>query len=147
MMVKVKWSDSLCVKLPEIDEQKKQIVEKINEIVGAVNSSQDQKDIYEMISDLTDFVRHRFSMEEKGMIDCHYPDMQQHRKDHRDFIRKIISFRKMFADDATDIKDDLIRLMEDWLHQHSENWDAKYAPFVRLCRHVEESNQGKRRSR
>lgn len=147
MMVKIKWSDRFCVKLTEIDDQKKQIVERINGIVDAVNSSQDQKEIYDMISDLTDFVRHRFSLEERGMTDCHYPDLLQHRKDHRDFIRKIIAFRKMFADETRDVKDDFIRLMEDWLSQHSESWDTRYAPYVRLYKYVEENNQGKRRSR
>jgi len=147
MMVKIKWSDRFCVKLPEIDEQQKQIIERINGIVDAVNSSGDQKEIYDMISDLTDFVRHRFSQEEKGMVGCNFPDHQHHRKDHREFIRKIIMFRKMFADESVVIKDDYIRLMEDWLVHHSDHWDGKYAPYVRLHRYVVECNQGKKRSR
>ena len=147
MMVKIKWSDRFCVKLPEIDDQQKQIIERINGIVDAVNSSNDQKEIYDMISDLTDFVRHRFNQEEKGMVACHFPDHQQHRKDHREFIRKIIMFRKMFADDCATVKDDYIRLIEEWLVHHSDYWDGRYAPYVRLHRYVDECNQGKKRNR
>jgi hemerythrin len=147
MVVKIKWSDTYCVRLPEIDEQQKQIVERINRVVDAINASNDQKDIYEMISDLTDFVRHRFSIEEKGMIDCHYPDLLLHRKDHREFIRKIIAFRKMFADETQNIKDDFIRNMEEWISSHSENWDGKYAPFSRLSRYIFECNAAKKKDR
>ncbi len=147
MMVKIKWSDNLCVRLPEIDEQQKQIVARINNVVEAVNESMDQKEIYDMISDLTDFVRHRFSLEEKGMIECHYPDLLHHRKDHRELIRKIIAFRKMFADETQNVKDDFIRHMEDWICNHSEQWDGKYAPFVRLHRYVLECSPGKKKTR
>lgn len=146
MMLKIKWSDRFCVNLPEIDEQQKQIIEKINDIVDAVNSSTDQKEIYDMISELTDFVRHRFSQEEKSMVECNFPDHLHHRKDHREFIRKIIMFRKMFADESATVKDDFIKLIEEWLVHHCEAWDGNYAPYVRLHRYVEECNVGKKRS-
>ncbi len=147
MMVKIKWSERFCVNMKEIDEPQKQIVERINIIVDAINSSVDQRETYEMISDLTDFVRHRFSLEEKCMVENHYPDYLSHRKDHREFIRRIIAFRKTFTEECHDSNDDFIKMMEEWLNHHTEEWNSRYVPFLRLQRYVTECNQNRKKFR
>ena len=132
-MEKIKWGDHYCVKLLDVDENLKKIVDLINKLVDLKSTRQpDDEELFETFADLTEFVRVYFPHEETYLIKYKFPDLKQHKKEHKKFVKKINAFRRWFAEDPNNLSEDIVEFLAEWTKFHIIEYDMKFGPFIRV---------------
>ncbi|MCL2830764.1 MAG: bacteriohemerythrin [Betaproteobacteria bacterium] len=127
-MAHIVWTDKLSVGVDVIDKQHMRIVDYINQLHDAINSSSaDQKErIVEIVNDTIDYTESHFGFEETLMEEADYPYLKAHKKVHELFVRKVLDYKKRM-DAGDDIATELRETLGRWLINHIKNEDADYA--------------------
>ena len=68
------------------------------------------------------------------MSACAYPDLEEHRGEHRDFVQRIQELTRQFDADpestADIVNQDLLAYLRDWLNHHIMIEDKAYCPHI-----------------
>ena len=123
-MVFMKWNDSLSVKVKEIDEQHKNLVE----IVNKIYECKDSKKISNLLNELVEFTRVHFSTEENYFEKYNYPDKEHHMDEHANLIEKVLHFKDKL-DAGQDIIEEFLTFLKEWLEIHLKTTDHDYVAF------------------
>lgn len=90
----MEWTTDLTVGVGMIDEQHKELINRMNAFFDSMKNGDKQQRVLEMISFLEDYVISHFSDEEKLQLSSGYPLYKEHKKLHTDFINDIKQMRK-----------------------------------------------------
>jgi len=118
-----------------IDEQHKELFDRINALHDAVEGEKDVSQIETVFDFLENYVIAHFSMEEKLMIKESYPDYEKHKDKHVYFIKEFMEIRDSFTRNKkdNDYWED-VKLMEsllkDWLLNHIKTVDKELGIFL-----------------
>lgn len=124
-MAFIKWKAEYSVKVKEIDEQHKEVVETINKAHEAVNDSADLEEIKQVLNDLVGLVRTHFSTEEKYFEEFNYEETDEHVEEHIKLTEKVLEFYNRF-EAGEDIIKELLDFLKEWLEDHLITMDQKY---------------------
>ena len=138
---KIEWESKYSVSIDEIDNHQKTILEMFNALIDMKKSKTDGKDCSNMISDLNEYAKMYFAAEEKYLRKIGYPDLQNHSKAHRRFIRHAINLRREIADDTANLTDEAISVLREWIVEHILTIDRLFVPFVRINQLIDESKR------
>lgn len=83
-----------------------------------------------IITNLINYTNSHFTLEEKHMSEQKFPGYLEHRKEHQEFVKKVLEFQKNFNSGSTSISIDILNFLRDWLLNHIAISDKKYAPFL-----------------
>lgn len=128
----MKWSNDLATNIKLIDEQHKEIIRRMNDVVEAGRIG-DHSSMRFTLFMLQDFCVTHFSCEENLQIRSCFPDFESHRNFHKAFLRKIAELMdemktkgpsKNFAEEISD-------LVGNWLVLHIKNVDGILGDFIR----------------
>jgi len=133
---KIEWDQKYSVDIEEVDRCQKKMFELFNELIDLKSENRDAKEYINKISEINDFAKLFFSIEEKVLRQKKYPDYQNHAKAHRQFIKSSISLRREIADDIGNLTDEVIMEVRDWLINHILTKDVLYVPFVRITNYI-----------
>lgn len=64
------------------------------------------------------------------MEEANYPDIEAHKKEHRDFIAKVLEYLKDFGDSKRFASFNFVRFLRDWILAHIAVCDKKFAPCL-----------------
>ena len=112
-----------------IDEQHKGIVSIINTFYHFMGQGMDNKILYACISDtIKNYSRVHFITEESFLEAAGYPDIEQHKKLHRNLSLKIeqIEHEGIRANDAKP----LLEFLKQWWLEHINEKDRGYAQYL-----------------
>lgn len=137
-MNKFQWCDDYCLNIEVVDAPQQQMLKLMNQLNEMRENDSDVRSIAEALTEMTEFARNFFRSEERMLNRFNYPEYQEHRKEHRDFIKNIIMFRRWFAEDAAKLTDDVFEFFRVWVSHHILVSDQRYAPFIRLQMYLEE---------
>lgn len=129
----IKWKDSFSVNVAEIDNQHKQLFilgEKISSIL-AVNDGYDHYDeIMDAFLELKRYTIYHFDYEEKLMFKFGYEGTENQRKEHENFINKIVKLEKSDAESEQKlIMTNMLSFILDWIAGHILKTDMAYKTF------------------
>ena len=125
------WSDKLSVGINSIDEQHKKLVRMINDLNTAMKNRKSHAALTEIVKGLEDYVAVHFGYEEKLFDKLHYPDTEEHKAIHAQFVQKVQEFRRALAGGRATVSMDVMKFLKDWLVEHIMGTDAAYGPFMR----------------
>lgn len=140
-MNKLEWSDSLSVDIQEIDDLQQKMFALLNVLIDIKNDNANAKDSSTNVAELTEYGRYYFSKEEELLRKAGYPEVEVHAKEHRQFIKTTVSLRRQVAEDKGNLTYDVIRELRDWLIVHISTFDAKYVPFLRTVKYLDDSRK------
>lgn len=143
-MEKIEWDEKLSVDIEEIDELQKKMFALINVLIDLKNEDAEAKEGATNVAELTEYGRYFFSKEEELMRKCGYPEVENHSREHRRFIKTTVGLRRQVADDKDNLSYDVIRELRDWLLVHISTRDAAYVPFIRTHRYIDACRGGGR---
>lgn len=129
-MAYVNWSDELSVNVAEIDEQHKQLVSMINDLHDAMTQGQGTEVLGRIVDGLIDYTRVHFDAEEKAFDASAYPDAEAHKRQHDQFVDKVVDFKHGFDEGRILLSLDVMSFLSDWLVDHIKVSDREYAPYV-----------------
>ncbi len=79
------------------------------------------------------YVNHHFKLEEEYMEIYYFPDTDLHKKEHKDLIKKIKSFRKNYAEHDEQSINKLLITLNDWILNHILENDKKLGEYIISC--------------
>jgi hemerythrin len=85
------------------------------------------------LSFLAMYVNHHFKLEEEYMDIYYYPDTDLHKKEHKDLIKKIKSFRKNYTEHSEQSINKLLITLNDWILNHILENDKKLGEYIISC--------------
>ena len=127
----VVWDEAYSVGFEPIDNQHKELVTMINELFESCNrgAAAADKAFLQTIKKAADYARNHFSNEDKYMLQASYPDLNEHRKLHDDFLATVLKAIQDFNAGKTE-PIELARFLKQWLLNHIAVADKKYAPYM-----------------
>jgi hemerythrin len=129
----VEWNDKYCVGIPFIDEQHKKLIEHTNTLYqGCLSGSPEEKKTYFMntVKLVVDYTKFHFSAEEKMLQNVNYPQLASQKKQHEEFVQKLIDDVRSFQGGSKFAPNNFVRFLRDWILSHIALEDTKYARYI-----------------
>jgi hemerythrin len=126
----ITWSNDLALGIDEIDEQHKVLVEILNDVYDTVNSGvRDEKRLKKIVDGMLRYVNFHFVTEEMKMIKTNYSDYKTHKAQHDAFVEKAMEFQAAFREGSTNLPEEMMDFLKDWLINHIQGTDRQYVPY------------------
>lgn len=133
-MPKMQWTEAMSVGLPELDADHRELIRIINLLDEAPESEGRNETLRQALVALQRYAEYHFAREEKVMAVCGYPNIEEHKAEHRAFVRQLGTFNQQFTEDSAGaaqvVHTKLRRYLQDWLKHHILVEDMAYKPTV-----------------
>ena len=131
-MANIEWDNSLAVGVELIDDQHKQLLEKLNDISKAIEADRGVEKIGNTLDFMLEYTDFHFSTEEKLMEELDYPDMKSHKALHREFVTTLKDMIKDFLEDGPtrELATATNTLLLNWLIKHIKEIDHRFGEFL-----------------
>lgn len=128
-MALINWSDSYSVKVKEIDNQHKKLVELINLLHDSMKEGKGKEALDKVLDELVKYTVYHFSYEERLFEKYGYPEAKIHTRQHNDLIEQVKKFVKDFESGKSILAMEVMNFLRDWLMKHISGDDKKYSSF------------------
>ncbi|GHV68732.1 hemerythrin [Spirochaetia bacterium] len=129
----VEWDDKYSVKIPFIDEQHKTLIEHTNTLYqGCLSGTEEEKTAYfmEAVKSVVEYTKFHFSAEEKMLQNVSYPQLAVHKRQHEEFVQKLVDEVKGFQNGEKLVPNNFVRFLRDWILSHIAMEDTQYARYI-----------------
>jgi hemerythrin len=137
----MQWTQAMSVGLAELDDDHKVLIKVINDLAASAGDAARRDVVRQCLLSLRRYAEFHFAREEKVMSACNYPDLELHKGEHRDFVKRIQEVTAEFDEDPEGtietVNEALLSYLKDWLNHHILIEDMAYRP------HVEHSAEAK----
>ncbi len=123
------WNDIYSVNIAAIDQEHQMLVTVMNELYEAIQQGEERIVLKEILNKLVNYTITHFKTEENYFDQFTYPETEDHKKEHRDFVQKVSEFKEKFDYGDADLSYDIMKFLKDWLISHTNGVDKKYADF------------------
>jgi len=123
------WNESLLVGIKTIDDQHKQLVDMVNSLHDAVESSGQHCPAPELATSLKAYAAEHFHIEEGYMQAFGYPEFEAHLKEHQSFDATIRAFEEDCATGKAN-PEELLNFVKRWLSEHILGVDVQMGRFL-----------------
>jgi hemerythrin-like metal-binding protein len=89
-----------------------------------------REDVGKILSKLVNYTVFHFGAEEELFKDTDYPHTESHIKKHEELVQKVSTFQDEFAQNRTEVSDELLNFLTDWLIQHIHGTDRGYKDYI-----------------
>lgn len=128
----IKWDDALfSVNHAEFDNHHKKLVDLINELHSAMMKRTGKEALKEILLELKKYTEYHFKAEENQMITANYPDFENHKKQHSDFVKELENLIQSYEWGKREVGIDTMEFLKEWLFKHIQMTDKKYVPYLK----------------
>lgn len=128
-----KWKDEYSCNIKEIDKQHQKLFEigsRLYELATLDDDIDRYDEMMEILSELADYTIYHFGYEEKLMKKYGYEDLEQHKKQHKGFVNKIMSIKSEELDEnQKKMGMDMVVFIANWIENHILKSDQRYKEF------------------
>ena len=128
----IQWSQSLSTHLPQIDDQHRQMIKLLNDLVDAITQNQAQQTVAAVLHAMRAYADKHFACEESCMDRHHCPTAAINRTEHNHFRKMIANFEARLSSEG--VTDALAMQVEQqlavWVIQHIGSIDRELANCV-----------------
>ena len=116
-----------------IDNQHKELIDAINNLLNACSQGKGRDEIKNTIKFLTDYTVKHFNDEEKLQKQYNYPDYAAHKKLHDDFKEEVSKIVDEFEENGTSVvlTFKVNNVIASWLIKHIKGEDKKVANYIK----------------
>ena len=125
------WKDEYTVNINIIDEQHKKFLDIINELKIIINTNTCKENVSKIFFQIAYLIDHYFFKEEIYFKDCKYPNFEQHKIAHNQFIDRIIQFQKDVENNKENLCFDIYTYLEDWFDKHILKYDKEAVEYLK----------------
>jgi len=128
----IEWTSNLAVGINSIDEQHKALFQKADQLFEAGKNQKAKEFISELLDFLDDYTKEHFLAEEAYMRSIAYPEYENQRKMHSDFVAQLQKLKKEYAESGGNILVILNanQMVVDWLIKHISVEDKKIGTYA-----------------
>ncbi len=127
------WTPELATSVEEIDNQHKELFQRINNLLDACNQGRGKAEVQHVITFLEDYVISHFSEEERYMEKHSYPDIGIHKAQHKEFMENFARLKRQFETDGPGVHVVIStnQTVVDWLRTHILKLDKALGAFLK----------------
>ena len=131
-MTEIAWTPDRATGVELIDEQHKQLIERMNELDRAVRFSRGVPKIIKTLDFLIEYTDFHFGTEERNMVELDYPQLEYHRGQHAEFVKTLKDLEMDFEEEgATEaLAESINTFMFNWLVNHIKTVDVRFGEFL-----------------
>lgn len=122
----INWDDKLSVSVEEIDRQHMQLVALINELYAGFVEKRSNEFLGEIIDKMAQYALKHFRTEEKYFALFKYEKSEEHRKEHKSFVKQVMDFKERFEAGKTSLTYQVMGFLRKWLIDHIMGSDREY---------------------
>ncbi|MCB1857928.1 MAG: hemerythrin family protein [Gammaproteobacteria bacterium] len=126
----VKWKDSYSVGVSSLDEDHKKLIELLNQFQIAYKYHTGEEYERHALNELVNYTKYHFEREERMMAEREYPDLEAHKKLHRDMVMEVEKFLKEYESRGHEALEGVATYLSDWLINHINGIDKKYQSYL-----------------
>ena len=129
------WDSSLETGYEKVDNQHRQLVSAVNNLMEASTSGKGDRAVMETLDFLTGYTIKHFADEEQLQVDYEYPDYLNHKRIHDDFKVKVgeLTQRVIKEGPTVELIDTVSTAIGSWLLNHIKGDDFRMAAFVKAA--------------
>ena len=128
----LQWNESLATNVVEIDNQHRELITSINNLLQAMQQRKGNEEIEAVLRFLDEYVKMHFGMEEEYMQKHTYPGYNSHKEEHDQFIKSFLDLKQEFGvvgpEPVMVIKTQ--RWLTDWWTSHIGKVDKELGAFL-----------------
>ncbi len=132
MSEQVAWSEALSVGVDAIDEQHKELINRLSAFLESIKSGAGKGEILKLMGFLQIYVKRHFEDEEKLQLMNDFPDYASHKQEHESFKRRLVKLNAYVLGDGSgeQAAEEVRRTLVDWLVNHIQVRDKAIATFL-----------------
>jgi len=131
-MTLVKWYPKFNLNIELVDEQHKLLIKMINDLYDAMQAGKERAVLGTLLNKLGIYSSMHFAREEDYLERFGYPDINQHRKEHSNFERKVYKFESDFLEGKRDLSKEIMAFLAKWLINHIIKSDKRFVSFLQI---------------
>jgi len=131
-MSMIEWNTGLSVKVEQLDEQHRELVDIINELHNSMKAGTGRDLLRTTLDRLVSYTSNHFLAEEQLMAIHAYPDAAEHKYAHESLMSQVVELQHMFKSGKTILTLDILLFLRDWLTGHIQVVDKKFGAFLNL---------------
>ncbi len=128
-MALITWDDSYSVKVKQMDEQHKKLIDLINQLHDAMKIGKGKDVAGEVMNSLINYTNIHFGAEERLMAMHNYPGYEEQKSAHAALIKRVEEMAHQFKTGKAPLTQDIMAFLKDWLIKHIQDTDQKYGAF------------------
>lgn len=125
------WNNSYSVGIDSIDAQHRALFGIAAELHSALTAGKGSVITGQVLDRLVQYTMSHFAHEEHLMRLHDYPDLAAHKAEHDSLTRQVAEFQAKVRAGRASISVPLMHFLGEWLRNHIERCDRKYAPHLR----------------
>lgn len=125
------WQAEMSVGVEEFDSHHQRIIELINKLAASKVSGDAKAITREVLTELLNYTVYHFFAEEAFMEKINYPEYPQHWEEHLKLTEKAFQLLGDLKTDRTNIGQEVLDFLVEWLKTHIMGTDMKYARFFK----------------
>lgn len=134
-MTVITFDDNLITGNKTIDEQHKELIDRIQQFVSACESEDARVKAIKMLDYLDEYTEFHFKEEEKVQKDVDYPGLEEHIKKHEEF-RHTVKELYDYLDENEGPDEKFMEQVKinviDWLFGHIKTFDRSVAEYINI---------------
>ncbi|MDF2921788.1 MAG: hemerythrin-like metal-binding protein [Paenibacillaceae bacterium] len=129
----ITWRDNYNVGVDQIDSQHKELVARLNDFMEACAQQKAKEKIEETLEFLKSYTMEHFQDEETLMKQVAYPEYDDHKKEHDNFVAQIEQLIQQVREKGTSVLATikLNRVLVEWLLNHIQRIDVKVGDYIK----------------
>ncbi len=130
--MKLIWNQQLSVGVEAIDDQHKELINKINDLTETIFKGEEKIKVVEFIEFLDNYVTAHFSQEEAMMLKADYPEIVSHTREHAAFITRLDTFKRNFnaTGHTPELSFETQKWLYGWLISHVSKQDKLAGTYI-----------------
>ena len=127
----MKWDGSFAIGIKVIDQQHRQIFERLLAIENSVTKRDPWHIMRFLLSQLAESMKFHLAVEEALLEVTRYPDLQEHRDAHAKIIELMDDLEAKLQRNTAGDSDNLVGFFENWFIRHVLSSDREYAAYLK----------------
>ena len=128
----VVWDDSYSVDFKPIDDQHRELVAMINELIEGCKKGNAAADnsFLQVLGKVVNYAKTHFADEEKHLSNVQYPELASQKKEHFNFLFEVVSVTNDVESGKTP-PIDMAKFLKKWLMNHIIQSDKLYMSYLK----------------
>ena len=127
----MQWTEMLAIDGGDVDQQHRGLFDAVNAFHDAVVQGHEGEAVAATLDFLKTYGERHFTQEEGVLAAATYPRLDQHRRQHRQFLEQVDSFRAQLLKGGCGLGHSMSQFLGSWLVNHIMVADKADASFLR----------------
>lgn len=126
----MKWGPQFSINVQQFDNQHKQLIDMVNQLNDAMTSGKGHDALKSILDGLIQYTATHFADEEKILEQQNYPDLEMHKKAHKELVKTALELQKKFHGNSSALSGEVMNFLRNWLVNHIQGDDKKYGAYL-----------------